>query len=126
MITITNLKTMLAETMTKGADDIVVHVDTLKQIKAMRDKLVEMSGYDENNLTEADLILMHDILQFFKPEYMTQGTTIEDWHLMPAPQETFDACLEDMESKRGIISDNIFFPAILISNYVLEKETFAI
>lgn len=126
MITITNLKVMLAEIMSKGADDIVVHTDALKQIKAMREKLMEMSGYDENNLTEADLTLMHDILQFFKPEFMVHGTTIEDWHLMPAPQEEFETGLAEMENKRGLISSNILFPAILVADYILEHETFAL
>lgn len=126
MITITNLKVMLAENMSKGADDIAVHVDALAQIKAMRDKLMEMSGYDENNLTEADLSLMHDILQFFKPEYMVHGTTIENWYLMPAPQEAFENSLKEMDDRRGLISSNILFPAILVADYILEHEAFAL
>lgn len=126
MITLNNLKTFLAETMSKGEDDIVVHTGALQQIKAMREKLVDISGYDESKLTEADLSLMHDILQFFKPEYMTHGSEIIDWHLMPAPQEAFEESLAAMEEKRGLISANILFPAIVVADYILEHETFAL
>ena len=126
MITITNLKTMIAEMMSKGADDIAVHEDTLKQISAMRDKLMDISGYDESKLTEADLTIAYDVLAFFKPEYLTFGTEIVDWHLMPAPQEAFEKGLEEMEDKRGLVSPNILFPAILISDYILEHKAFAL